>query len=247
MSMTSKGASRASAASASGLVSSTRRPPATSSGPTGPKPATSARRSTVSGSTTSTAEAPAPQRLVDPEAAGGAEQQGACAGPQPVGQRIERGGEVGGVGLALARQGGDAVAVEVEAEGTRQSLHAQPAGIVGEVAVEAFDEAVDQEILALRRADLGQHLATARVERREDVLELVHPGLVQQHEARLARQEDDEGEKAEPAARGMGPSLEPGRERQYRQEAGDEVSGGTTNISASTPTAPSPAPARSAA
>ena len=163
------------------------------------------------------------QRLVDPEAAGGAEQQGACAGPQPVGQRIERGAEVGGVGLALARQGGDAVAVEIETEGTRQSLHAQPAGIVGEVAVEALDEAVDQEIVALRRADLGQHLAAARVERREDVLELVHPGLVQQHEARLARQEDGEGEEAEPAARCMGPSLEPGRERQRRQEAGDEV------------------------
>jgi hypothetical protein len=58
--MTSKGASRASADSASELVSRKRQLPVPSSGPTGPKPATSARRSTVSGSITSTAEAPAP-------------------------------------------------------------------------------------------------------------------------------------------------------------------------------------------
>ena len=223
MSMTSKGPSRSSAASASGLVSSTRRPPCHFQRPDRPQTGDQRAAQHRVGLDHLDGRGAGAQRLVDPKAAGGAEQQGACAGPQPVGQRIERGGEVGGVGLALARQGGDTVAVEVETEGTRQSLHAQPAGIVGEVAVEALDEAVDQEIVALRRADLGQHLATARVERREDVLELVHPGLVQQHEARLARQEDGEDEEAEPAARGMGPSLEPGRERQRRQEAGDEL------------------------
>ena len=161
---------------------------------TGPGRVASARSSTGSGSSTWRCAAPSARICAirkPPEAPASSTLR---MRDQPVWQRVQRGGGVADIERARLRQGGDAVAVAIQAKGLRRPGHAQHAGIVGDVGIDALGEVVQQQCnrraVTARCAD---HVCIWRVQRRVDRLEVVEFCPIVEQQQRLGAEQRDSG------------------------------------------------------
>ena len=129
------------------------------------------------------------QQFGDAEPARSARQQHPRVRHQRIGQRIQCGSRIPRDRSGRLRQGRDAVAVAIQAEAARRALDAQQAGVVGDVGVHPLGEVVEQAVVATGRVHLGQSARARRLQWCVDRLELVHRGLVVQHQQCLAGQQ----------------------------------------------------------
>jgi hypothetical protein len=150
-------------------------------------------------------------------------------------QGIQRGAGIGGRNARRLGQGGDAVAVAIEAIGARRTGEIEGGGIVGQVGVDALGEVVEQRVEAARRGALGDDLVVGDMQRGVDGLEVVTSSS-----ASLASRARSA---ARPARRGCGPNQ--GATAIGTRSAGTRLNGWSSVISSSTSAAPAPAPVRS--
>ena len=133
------------------------------------------------------------ERLVDAKPPGGAGEQDVGAWVEQVGQRGEGGRRVACVDRARFGQGGDAVAVAIQAKSGGRAGQVEQARIVGNVGVDAFGEIVEQRVEAARRADGGERAAAGHVQRGVDGFEIVVCGAAVEQQQGFAAGEAEHG------------------------------------------------------